>query len=117
VVPAMVLEDGTTIGEVPAIMRYFDEAFPDTPMLGTTPKDKGLVVMWERFAELEGFAAVMEGVRNRAEGSVSARASRYTFVLRGKVWASPGLQDADRREGPGEDVQSAVIGGNMLVAV
>jgi glutathione S-transferase len=23
--------------------------------------------MWERFAELEGFAAVMEGVRNKAE--------------------------------------------------
>jgi glutathione S-transferase len=67
VVPALVLEDGTTIGEVPAIMRYFDEAFPDTPMLGTTPKDKGLVVMWERFVELEGFAAVMEGVRNRTE--------------------------------------------------
>jgi glutathione S-transferase len=67
VVPALVLEDGTTIGEVPAIMRYLDEAFPETPMLGATPKDKGLVVMWERFAELEGFAAVMEGVRNRIE--------------------------------------------------
>ena len=67
VVPALVLEDGTAIGEVPAIMRYLDEAFPDTPMLGTTPKDKGLVVMWERFVELEGFAAVMEGVRNRTE--------------------------------------------------
>jgi glutathione S-transferase len=66
VVPALILEDGTTIGEVPAIMRYFDEAFPETPMLGATPKEKGLVVMWERFAELEGFAAVMEGVRNRA---------------------------------------------------
>jgi glutathione S-transferase len=67
VVPALVLEDGSTIGEVPAIMRYLDEAFPETPMLGATPKDKGLVVMWERFAELEGFAAVMEGVRNRVE--------------------------------------------------
>jgi glutathione S-transferase len=67
VVPALILEDGTTIGEVPAIMRYFDEAFPETPMLGATPKDKGLIVMWERFAELEGFAVVMEGVRNRAE--------------------------------------------------
>jgi glutathione S-transferase len=33
-------------------------------MLGTTPKDKALVTMWERRAELEGFAAVMEGVRN-----------------------------------------------------
>ena len=61
------LEDGTAIGEVPAIMRYLDEAFPETPMLGATPKDKALIVMWERFAELEGFAAVMEGVRNRTE--------------------------------------------------
>jgi hypothetical protein len=43
------------------------EAFPETPLLGATPKDKGLVVMWERFAELEGFAAVMEGVRNKTE--------------------------------------------------
>jgi glutathione S-transferase len=67
VVPTLVLEDGTTIGEVPAVMRYLDEAFPETPLLGTTPKDKGLVVMWERFAELEGFAPVMEGVRNKAE--------------------------------------------------
>src|ERR1700732_43943 len=67
VVPALVLDDGTTIGEVPAIMRYLDETFPETPMLGATPKDKGLVVMWERFAELEGFAPVMEGVRNKVE--------------------------------------------------
>jgi glutathione S-transferase len=67
VVPALVLEGGTTIGEVPAIMRYLDEAFPETPLLGATPKDKGLVVMWERFAELEGFAPVMEGVRNKVE--------------------------------------------------
>jgi glutathione S-transferase len=67
VVPALVLEDGTTLGEVPAIMRYLDDAFPETPLLGATPKDKGLVVMWERFAELEGFAPVMEGVRNKAE--------------------------------------------------
>jgi glutathione S-transferase len=67
VVPALVLEDGTTIGEVPAIMRYLDEAFPEMPLLGATPKDKGLVAMWERFAELEGFAVVMEGVRNKAE--------------------------------------------------
>jgi glutathione S-transferase len=67
VVPALVLEDGTTIGEVPAIMRYLDEAFPETPLLGATPRDKGLVVMWERFAELEGFAPVMEAVRNKVE--------------------------------------------------
>jgi glutathione S-transferase len=67
VVPALVLDDGATIGEVSAIMRYLDEAFPETPLLGATPKDKGLVIMWERFAELEGFAPVMEGLRNKVE--------------------------------------------------
>jgi glutathione S-transferase len=66
VVPTLVLDDGTAIGEVPAIMRYLDEAFPEKPLLGATPKDKGL--MWERRAELEGFAAVMEGVRNKLAG-------------------------------------------------
>jgi len=68
VVPTLVLEDGTAIGEVPAIMRYLDEAFPEQPLLGATPKDKGLIAMWERRAELEGFAAVMEGVRNKIPG-------------------------------------------------
>jgi len=68
VVPTLVLEDGTAIGEVPAIMRYLDEAYPEKPLLGATPKDKGLIAMWERRAELEGFAAVMEGVRNKVAG-------------------------------------------------
>jgi glutathione S-transferase len=66
-VPTLVLEDGTSIGEVLAIWRYFEEYFPSAPpLLGVTPKDKALVTMWERRAELEGFAAVMEGVRNAA---------------------------------------------------
>jgi glutathione S-transferase len=68
VVPTLVLDDGTAIGEVPAIMRYLDEAFPEKPLLGATPKDKGLIAMWERRAEMEGFAAVMEGVRNKLAG-------------------------------------------------
>ena len=68
VVPTLVLDDGTAIGEVPAIMRYLDEACPEVPMLGITPKEKAVITMWERRAELEGFAAVMEGVRNAAAG-------------------------------------------------
>ena len=67
VVPTLVLEDGTAIGEVLAIWRYLEETYPAPPLLGTTPKDKALVTMWERRAELEGFAAVMEGVRNAAQ--------------------------------------------------
>src|SRR4030088_1607356 len=67
VVPTLVLADGTAIGEVLAIWRYLEEVYPTPPLLGSTPKDKALVTMWERRAELEGFAAVMEGVRNASE--------------------------------------------------
>jgi glutathione S-transferase len=68
VVPTLVLEDGTAIGEVPAILRYLEEINPTTPLLGTSPRDKALVTMWERRMELEGFAAVMDTVRNASAG-------------------------------------------------
>src|SRR6266850_6441637 len=76
VVPTLVLEDGTAIGEVPAIMRYLDEAYLEKPLLGVTPKDKGLIAMWERRLELEGFAAVMEAVRNKMAGAEGPRHRR-----------------------------------------
>lgn len=72
-VPTLVLDDGTGIGEVLAVWRYLEEIHPNPPLLGATPKDKALVTMWERRAELEGFAAVMEGVRN-AMPSLKGRA-------------------------------------------
>ena len=68
VVPTLVTEDGTAIGEVPAILRYLEETHPNTPLLGSTAKEKALVTMWERRMELEGFAVVMETVRNRVAG-------------------------------------------------
>jgi glutathione S-transferase len=68
VVPTLVLEDGTAIGEVPAICRYIEETHPTPPLLGESAKEKAQVVMWERRAELEGFAAVMEAIRNAAPG-------------------------------------------------
>ena len=67
VVPTLVLEDGTAIGEVLAIWRYLEELYPTPPLLGSTPKAKALITMWERRAELEGFNAVMESVRNASE--------------------------------------------------
>ena len=66
-VPTLALADGTAIGEVLAIWRYLEEAYPTPPLLGSTPKDKALVTMWERRVELAGFAAVMEGLRNASE--------------------------------------------------
>ena len=68
VVPTLVLDDGTAIGEVPAILRYLEEIHPAPPLLGATAKIKALVTMWERWVEQEGFASVMEAVRNAVPG-------------------------------------------------
>ncbi|MGF6659876.1 glutathione S-transferase [Paraburkholderia atlantica] len=51
VVPTLVLDDGTAIGETPVIMRYLDDAFAQTPLFGTTAQEKAIVAMWERRAE------------------------------------------------------------------
>ena len=68
VVPTLVIEDGTAIGEVPAIVRYLEETHTGTRLLGSSPKEKALVTMWERRMEQDGFAVVMETVRNKAPG-------------------------------------------------
>lgn len=68
VVPTLVLDDGTAIGEVPAICRYLEEIYPEPVLFGSTSKEKTLVMMWERRMEQEGFAAVMDAVRNSLAG-------------------------------------------------
>jgi len=77
VVPTLLLDDGTAIGEVPAILRYIEEIHPAPPLLGSTAKAKALVTMWERRVEQEGFASVMEAVRNAVPG-LKGRANRGT---------------------------------------
>jgi glutathione S-transferase len=68
VVPTLVLADGTAIGEVPAILRYLEETHPQKPLHGETAKERALTMMWERRVEQEGFASVMEAIRNTAAG-------------------------------------------------
>jgi glutathione S-transferase len=66
-----------------ALFRYLEETYPNPKLLGTTAKEKALVTMWERRAELEGFAAVMEGVRNtvpRLKGRAIAGAHDYEQI-------------------------------------
>ncbi len=67
-VPALVLDDGTTVAEVPAIWRYLEARFPQKPLLGRDAKEVGLIAMAERRAELDGFMPTMEAVRNAVPG-------------------------------------------------
>jgi glutathione S-transferase len=83
VVPTLDLEDGTAIGEVLAIWRYLEEVYPTLPLLGSTPKDKALVAMWERRVELEGFAAA-----TRRPGLKAALLLDPTTMIKFRRWPS-----------------------------
>ncbi|NND83459.1 MAG: glutathione S-transferase [Gammaproteobacteria bacterium] len=65
-VPALQLEDGTVLTENHGITAYLEAAYPEPPMMGSTPAEKGLVANWSIKAELEGLWAIAEALRNSA---------------------------------------------------
>ncbi|MFS8180931.1 Glutathione S-transferase [Pseudovibrio denitrificans] len=50
--PVLVLDDGTAISESCAICRYIEEMNPLKPLLGQTAKERALIEMWNRRADL-----------------------------------------------------------------
>ena len=66
VVPALVLDDGTCIGETVAICRYLEETHPEPSLMGQGAKEKAVIEMWNRQAELEGYLAAVDALRNSA---------------------------------------------------
>ncbi len=62
--PILELDDGTVICESVAICRYFEEIHPDPPLFGLDAKDRAIVEMWNRRAELVFLAAVAAAFRH-----------------------------------------------------
>src|SRR5579883_473425 len=110
-VPYLVLDDGTGIGESVAICRYIEEIRPQPPLLGIDAKDRALVTMWEHRMELEGFFAVAEAFRNSTPGFKGrAIAGPQGFeqipalVERGKARVASFFRELDQRLGASEFV-------------
>jgi glutathione S-transferase len=54
-VPVLEMRDGRPLPESAAIIEYLEEIYPDPPMLGTTPEDRGLVRAIDRMASEVAF--------------------------------------------------------------
>ena len=67
-VPALELDDGTCIAEIPPICRYLEELHPEPNLLGADARERAIIAMWDRYMELDGVMAVAEALRNRAKG-------------------------------------------------
>ncbi len=51
VVPLLELDNGDYISETVAISRYFEENYPQMPLMGRTAEEKALIEMWQRRVE------------------------------------------------------------------
>merc|ERR1719160_2153461 len=49
--PWFVLDDDTVVAENISMMEYVEEVMPENPLVGSTPKDRGVVRQWQRRME------------------------------------------------------------------
>ena len=64
VVPFLELEDGSCIGESVAICRYLEDLHPEPYLMGSNPKERAIIEMWNRRMELDGYMPVIHALRN-----------------------------------------------------
>lgn len=69
-VPALVLDDGTSLGAVIAIVTYLEEIYPEKPLLGTTAQERAEVVNWCHNLFTGLTSAIASVFRNRSKGFV-----------------------------------------------
>ena len=63
-VPALILDDGTVLCAVIAIVHYLEEQFPDKPLLGSTPEERARVLDWNHRLFSDIFSATADAFRN-----------------------------------------------------
>jgi len=67
-VPALALDDGTVIADAVAICGYLEELHPEPALIGTSPRERAVVMALNRQIERDGFYAAMDAFRNTARG-------------------------------------------------
>ncbi len=66
-VPVLVLDDGRRLTSSAGIIQYLEFTYPEPPLLGRDPFERGFIADLDWRIEQEGFLAVGEAFRNRAK--------------------------------------------------
>ena len=67
-VPVLELDSGARITDAIGICVYFELTHPQPPLMGESAEEKAIITERQRFAERNGFYAVMEALRNATPG-------------------------------------------------
>jgi len=78
-VPVLELDNGTRIADAIGICVYFEATHPQRSLMGESPEEKAAIAERQRFAERNGFYAVMEAFRNSTPGNMRCQLTRGLF--------------------------------------
>lgn len=63
-IPALELDDGSTLCDALAIALYLEDKFPQKALFGTTPEQRAFIISWDQYQFDGGFLAIFEAFRN-----------------------------------------------------
>jgi glutathione S-transferase len=108
-VPALTMDDGTTITESLAICRYLESLYPEPNMFGWDAKEIAVIEMWTRRAEMLAAVPLMLAVRHGHPALAALETQSAEVGERNKSDAERSLKLFDRRLG-----ESEWIGANRI---
>ncbi len=65
--PVLELDDGRCLSESVAICRYFEERYPEPPLMGRDAEERPWIEMWSRRMEIEVLFSIAQTFRNTHE--------------------------------------------------
>ena len=67
-VPVLEIPDGTRLTTTAGIWAYLESKYPNPPLMGETPKERGMIANIQWQVEINGFFAMADFMRNSAAG-------------------------------------------------
>ncbi|KRB46664.1 MAG: glutathione S-transferase [Pseudomonadota bacterium] len=96
-VPALEMDDGTTITESIAICRYLEARYPEPNLFGRTPEETAVIEMWTRRAEMMVATPFMLGVRHTHPALAALETQNPAIAEYNKEAGLRALKVLDRR--------------------
>ncbi len=96
-VPALEIDDETTITESVAICRYLESLYPEPNMFGEDPKETAVIEMWTRRCEMMLATPLMLAVRHSHPALAALEKQNPEIAESNKAGAERVLKFFDRR--------------------
>jgi len=97
-VPALELDDGTTISESVAICRYLEAMHPEPNLFGRDPREQAVIEMWTRRCEFYLANPIMLNVRHSHPALAALEATQLPQVAEyNRLSAEKFMRTLDRR--------------------